>query len=143
MNISDQGLELIKSFEGCKLEAYQDVKGVWTIGIGHTGSDVSDGVCITEDQAMDYLRQDVGWAEQVVNNLVTTALTQNQFDALVDFVYNAGSGNFENSTLLRLVNAGDFDAAAQEFPKWDHAGGVVVEGLLRRREAERDLFLSA
>jgi lysozyme len=143
MNISDQGLELIKSFEGCKLEAYQDVKGVWTIGIGHTGSDVSDGVCITEDQAMDYLRQDVGWAEQVVNNLVTTALTQNQFDALVDFVYNAGSGNFKNSTLLRLVNAGDFDAAAQEFPKWDHAGGVVVEGLLRRREAERDLFLSA
>jgi lysozyme len=141
MNISDNGLKLIKYFEGTRLVAYQDVKGIWTIGTGHT-ADVRPNMVITDDQAMAYLRQDVQWAEQVVNREVTVDLNQNQFDALVCFVFNVGSGNFCKSTLLRKLNSGDYDGASEQFLAWDKAGGVVVSGLLRRRTAEQDLFES-
>lgn len=140
MQYSKNGLCLTEQFEGCKLQAYQDMRGIWTIGYGHTGNDVHEGLVWTKDQAEMALLLDVAWAERVVNHLVTVTLTQPEFDALVDFVFNAGSGNFINSTLLTKLNAGDYNGAATEFDKWDHANGKVVAGLLRRREAETSLF---
>jgi lysozyme len=140
MTYSETGMLLTRSFEGCLLGAYQDQKGVWTIGWGHT-KDVKEGDSCTWEQAQLWLWEDLHSAEEEVNNLVTTQLNQGQFDALVDFVYNLGPGNFESSTLLRDLNTGDLDAAANEFDKWDHVSGQVVAGLLRRREAERKEFL--
>jgi lysozyme len=136
---SKAGLALTESFEGVRLVAYQDQVGRWTIGYGHAEG-VHEGDTCTQEQAEQWLEQDVQWAESVVNNHVTIPLTQTQFDALVDFVFNVGSGNFEHSSLLELVNTGDFEQAAQQFEKWSHAGGVVVAGLLRRRIAEEQEF---
>lgn len=141
MHIDDKGIALIKSFEGCKLTAYPDTDGVPTIGFGHT-TGVTAGQCITESQATDFLRKDLAEAEMAVNNRVKVPLTQNQFSALVSFTFNVGSGNFGKSTLLKLINSRQYGAAANEFAKWDHAGGVAVPGILRRRLAERDLFLT-
>ena len=143
LTFSQNGLSLTKKFEGIRLTAYQDQGGVWTIGYGHTGSDVQAGLTITDDQASDLLMKDTAKAVAAVNRLVSVPLTQNQFDALVDFVFNVGAGNFETSTLLRNVNASDFAGAAAEFQKWDHVHGVVVPGLLRRRQAEANLFQTA
>jgi lysozyme len=143
MSYSAKGLALTEQFEGLRLTAYQDSVGVWTIGYGHTGSDVRPGLTITQQQASDLLLKDVASAVATVNRLVTVKLNQNQFDALVDFVFNAGGGNFASSTLLREVNASSFDLAAGQFVRWDHAGGVVVQGLLRRRLAEAALFQTA
>lgn len=137
---SQNGLNLTEEFEGLRLTAYQDQVGVWTIGYGHTGSDVHAGLTITRDQANTLLMQDTASAAAAVNRLVTVALNQDEFDALVDFVFNLGQNAFAGSRLLRKLNAGDFVGAAAEFPKWDHAGGQVVPGLLRRREAEQQLF---
>ncbi len=134
------GLALTELFEGCRLTAYQDVAGVWTIGYGHTGPDVSPGLTITQAQAAQLLQQDVASAAACVNQAVTVALNQDEFDALVDFVFNVGRGAFQGSTMMRDLNSGDFADAAGEFDKWDHAGGKVVAGLLRRREAEQALF---
>jgi lysozyme len=97
-------------------------------------------VC-TQAQAEAWLVQDIAFAEYTVNRLVKIPLTQPEFDALVDFAFNAGSGNLAASTLLKRVNAGDIAGAAAEFPKWDHCGGVELAGLLRRRLAEQELFL--
>jgi lysozyme len=140
LTYSNNGLALTERFEGCELTAYQDQVGVWTIGYGHTGPDVVTGLTITPDQAQDLLAQDVAGAAACVNNVVTIALSQNEFDALVDFVFNLGKGAFEGSTLLRVLNSGDIAAAAAQFDQWDHAGGAVVAGLLRRREAEVAIF---
>lgn len=140
LTYSSDGLALTERFEGCQLSAYQDQVGVWTIGYGHTGPDVVPGMKITMDQAQVLLRQDVSSAAMCVNRVVNVPLTQQEFDALVDFVFNLGSSAFEGSTMLRLLNSGNFTAAAGEFQKWDHAGGVVVAGLLRRREAEASMF---
>jgi lysozyme len=140
LTYSNNGLSLTEQFEGCKLTAYQDQVGVWTIGYGHTGHDVAAGLTITQDQAQNLLAQDVTSAAACVNKSVTVALNQNQFDALVDFVFNLGAGAFLSSSLLRDLNAGNFTAAAAQFNAWDHAGGVVVPGLLRRRQAETALF---
>jgi len=137
------GLALTEQFEGCRLDAYQDQVGVWTIGYGHTGSDVYSGLTITQDQAQDLLAQDVSSAAACVNNVVTIELSQDEFDALVDFVFNLGAGAFRGSTLLRDLNSGDTAAAAAQFDQWDHAGGAVVAGLLRRRQAEAALFSTA
>ena len=142
MTYSKQGVALTESFEGCPLKAYWDAKGkCWTIGHGHTGPDVHEGLVWTQAQADSALLIDIHWAELVVNHMVTVQLTQCEFDALVDFVFNGGSGNFQSSTLLKLVDQGQFAQAALEFDKWDHSGGQVVAGLLRRRQAETDLFL--
>ncbi len=137
---SGNGLSLTEQFEGCELTAYQDQVGVWTIGYGHTGPDVVPGLTITQEQAQALLAQDVGSAAACVNNCVTVQLSQNEFDALVDFVFNLGAGTFQSSTLLRDLNAANFTAAAAQFDLWDHAGGAVVAGLLRRRQAETALF---
>ena len=137
---SKDGLTLTEQFEGCELTAYQDQVGVWTIGYGHTGTGVGAGLTITQDQAEALLLSDVSAAASYVNQAVTIALAQQEFDALVDFVFNLGRGAFAGSTLLRQLNAGNFAVAAAQFDVWDHAGGQVVAGLLRRRQAETALF---
>jgi lysozyme len=139
---SDNGLALTKSFEGLRLTAYQDCGGVWTIGYGHTGPDVHAGLTITEADADAWLRTDVSEAVTCVNRAVNVPITQNQFDALVDFCFNCGRGSLLQSTLLRKLNIGDFTGAAEQFALWDHAGGDVVQGLVRRRQAEAELFAS-
>lgn len=141
MKISQAGLDLIKEFEGFEPEAYLCPAGIWTIGYGHTG-DVSEGQTITEEEAEELLRQDVAFAEDAVTDYVEGDLTQGQFDALVCFVFNIGAGAFRDSTLLRLLNQGDNEGAAEQFLRWNKAGGKVLSGLTRRREAERELFLS-
>jgi lysozyme len=141
MNISSDGITLIEGFESLKLEAYQDSKGVWTIGWGHTGPDVYEGLTITEDQADALQKQDLNTAETCVNNDVIVDLQQCQFDALVSFTFNVGSGNEEHSTLLSLLNSGDYSDAANQFVRWDQSGGQVIPGLLRRRKAEQAMFL--
>jgi len=140
---SDQGFALTKQFEGLKLTAYQDQGGVWTIGYGHTGPNVHGGLTITEDQANQLLEADMARAVTAVNNAVTAEISQAQFDALVDFVFNLGATSLLTSTLLRDVNSGDFTDAAPQFLLWDHCKGVVVPGLLRRRQAEMQLFQQA
>lgn len=142
MKYSKTGLALTERFEGCKLVAYQDQVGVWTIGYGHTRG-VHEGMTCTQAQAEQWLLEDIAAAEQNVNTHVKVPLTQAEFDALVDFDFNCGSGNLDSSTLLKLVNEGDPEDAAKEFEKWDHAGGKVVAGLLRRRQAEEAEFREA
>ncbi len=137
---SDNGMNLTKQFEGLRLSAYADQVGVWTIGYGHTGQGVHAGLTITQDQAEAFLASDVAGAVAGVNRLVASAINQNQFDALVDFVFNLGCASLASSTLLRFVNSGDFADATGQFQRWDHAGGVVVPGLLQRRQAEANLF---
>lgn len=141
MQISQAGLDLIKKFEGFEPEAYLCPAGIWTIGYGHTG-DVAEGQTITEEEAEELLRHDVAFAEDAVTDYVEGDLTQGQFDALVCFVFNIGAGAFRDSTLLRLLNQGDSEGAAEQFLRWNKAGGKVLAGLTRRREAERELFLS-
>jgi len=140
MDYSKTGLQLTERFEGLKLTAYRDVAGVLTIGYGHTGSDVVPGLTITAEQAEQLLAGDIANAVDAVNGLVTVDLGQSQFDSLVDFVFNVGRRAFANSTLLALLNSGDYDGAADEFEKWSHAGGKLVAGLLRRRQSEKDQF---
>lgn len=140
LTYSGKGLGLTEQFEGCRLTAYQDQVGVWTIGYGHTGADVTPGLTITQQQAEALLAQDVLASARCVNSMVNVPLTQNEFDALVDFVFNLGAGAFVRSTLLAALNAGDLAKAAAQFDCWDRAGGVVVAGLLRRRQAETDMF---
>jgi lysozyme len=142
MKISDEGIEHLKQFEGCRYETYLDTGGVPTIGFGHTGSDVQMGMKIDEAEAERLLRKDLETAEKCVNNCVRVALTQHQFDALVSFAYNVGCGSLGRSTLLQYLNDGQDDLAAKEFLRWNKVRGQVVAGLTRRREAERDLFLS-
>lgn len=139
MIYSQSGLQLTEQFEGVRLEAYRDQGGVLTIGYGHTQG-VQEGDTCTQQQAEAWLQDDVSAAAAAVNRLVSVELNQGQFDALVDFVFNLGAGAFESSTLLRDLNSNDIDAAAGEFEKWDHCGGVVVAGLLRRRQAEQAEF---
>ncbi len=139
---SDKGLALTKSFEGLQLEAYRDCAGIWTIGYGHAGPSVVAGQSISEPEAEKLLEGDLGEAVACVNRAVQVPITQNQFDAMVDFCFNAGRRNFAQSTLLRKVNNGDFEGAAAQFALWVHAGGEVVAGLVRRRNAEAALFTS-
>lgn len=139
MHTSQKGLDLIKSFEGLRLTAYKCPADVWTIGYGTTAG-VKPGQTITKERAEELLREDVKRFEEQVLRLVKMPLTQGQFDALTSFVYNLGAGNLSNSTLLRLLNAGDYAGAAAQFERWNKAGGKVLAGLARRRAAERALF---
>lgn len=141
MNISKKGIDLIKRFEGCRLKAYRCPAGVWTIGYGHTNNVRPDDI-ITQDDAEELLKRDLKVHEDNVKRVVKIALTQNQFDALVSFEYNVGYGAFANSTLLKLLNAGNYNAASKQFERWVYAGDRVLEGLVKRRKAERELFLS-
>jgi len=133
------GLELTEQFESCRLSAYLDSAGIPTIAWGHTAG-VKLGDTCTQAQADAWLLEDLQSAVNTVNRLVTYPVGQNIFDSLCDFVYNVGSGNFEHSTLLQLLNQGELSAAAAQFERWDRAGGVEVAGLLRRRQAEEALF---
>lgn len=142
MTTSENGRAFTGGVEGLKLKAYRDGGGTWTIGYGHTGPEVVAGLVITDEQAENFLTQDLAKAEHAVNGHVTAPMTQNMFDALVDFAFNLGGGALASSTLLKKLNAGDKMGAANEFAKWDHSAGKEVPGLLRRRLAERDLFLS-
>ena len=139
MDYSRNGLALTEQFESCRLSAYPDSKGVPTIGYGHTAG-VQLGDTCTQAQAETWLLEDVAWAASVVNSQVTVPLTQNEFDSLVDFIYNVGSGNFEGSTMLKLLNEQNYAAAAEQFIRWDKAAGVEIAGLLRRRQSEEELF---
>ena len=140
-----KGIELIKEFEGCRLTAYKCPAGVWTIGYGHTGTvdgkAIASGMTITAAKATELLRKDLATFEAAVNSYVTAPITQNMFDALVSFSFNCGAGALKGSTLLKKLNAKDYNEAAAEFPKWNKAGGTVLNGLVRRRERERQLFL--
>ncbi len=140
MDLSLAGLAHLKQFEGLRLQPYTDSAGKWTIGYGHLIKTGESFDTITEGQAAALLADDVGTAEDAVNALVKVPLTQPQFDALVSFVYNVGVGAFRRSTLLRLLNAGDYAGAAGQFPLWRNAGGRVVQGLVNRRAAEVALF---
>lgn len=140
MKTSPRGLALIRQFEGLRLLAYKDAVGVPTIGYGTTRG-VKMGMTITKAQAEEMLRQDVERFEPEVQRLVRVPLNQNQWDALLSFTYNLGSANLESSTLLKLLNNGDYRAAADQFPRWNKAKGAVLNGLTTRRAAERALFL--
>lgn len=146
MQTSDKGISLIKQFEGCKLTAYQDSVGVWTIGYGWTqpvdGKPIRAGMTIKQETAERLLKTGLVSYESDVSRLVKVGLTQGQFDALVSFTYNLGARSLSTSTLLRKLNAGDYAGAADEFLRWNKAGGKVLNGLTRRREAEREVFLS-
>ena len=145
MQISNAGISLIKEFEGCRLKAYQDSVGVWTIGYGWTqpvdGRKIGPGMVIDQSTAERLLKCGLVQYEQGVNQLVKVIITQGQFDALVSFAYNLGLRSLSTSTLLRKLNAGDKQGAADEFGKWVNAGGVRLNGLVKRRAAERELFL--
>ena len=139
MNISSKGIDLIKHFEGCELEAYHCAAGVPTIGYGHIKG-VQMGDTITQEQAEQMLVEELNEYEGYINDMVTTPLSQNQFDALVSWVYNLGGGNLKASTLLKVLNSGDFNGVPAQLMRWNKAGGKVLEGLTRRRQAEADLF---
>ena len=134
-----EGIALIKKFEGCELEAYQCSAGVWTIGYGHT-KDVVEGKIITQEQAEEMLIDELHEYENYINDYVTVALSQNQFDALVSWVYNLGPANLKASTLLKVLNQGEYEDVPTQIKRWNKAGGKVLEGLIRRREAEACLF---
>jgi len=139
MNISNTGIDLIKHFEGCETEAYLCPAGVPTIGYGHIKG-VQMGDVITEAQAHEMLVEELDEYESYINDLVTVSLNQNQFDAMVSWVYNLGGGNLRASTLLKVLNSGDYEGVPEQIMRWNKAGGKVLEGLTRRRQAEADLF---
>lgn len=139
MKISAQGIELIKEFEGCRLAAYKCPAGLWTIGYGHTRS-VKRGMIITATQAEQYLRIDLQPAETVLNCKLKS-LTQQQFDALCSFIYNVGVGTFLSSTLFRKIQVNSNDSTiADELMRYKYAGGKIINGLIRRRRAEVELY---
>jgi len=139
MKLSDTGQDLIKHFEGLELKAYKCPAGVWTIGYGHIKG-VSEGDEITALTANRMLIEEMVEYENYINNAVKVDLTQNQFDAMVSWVYNLGSGNLNASTLLKVLNSGDYAGVPAQMLRWNKAGGKVLEGLTRRRQAEADLF---
>lgn len=143
--MSHEGQKVLKYFEQCRLKAYWDAHGkVWTIGWGHTGPDVYEGLVITQARADQLLRNRL--ANEFVPGVlsaITRGMKQCEFDAMVDLAYNIGVPAFQGSTLVEKFNAGDTQGAADEFPRWNRSGGQVLLGLRRRRAADRALFLGA
>ena len=139
---SDNGMTLTKTFEGLRLEAYQDCAGIWTIGYGHAGQNIHAGQRVTEAEAAALLANDLRDAVQCVNRAVAEEieLAQHQFDALVDFCFNVGRRSFGQSSLLGYVNQEDFASAAHQFGLWVNVDQKPVPGLVRRRAAETALF---
>ena len=142
MKIGQAGIDLVKEFEGCQLMSYTDSVGVWTIGYGCT-TDVAPGMHITLAQAEQRLIDDLKAAESCVNNLVRVPLTQGEFDALVAWTFNLGCGTFRKSRVLEFLNASNYDEAVEHMKLYNKAGGKVLPGLERRREAEAKLFESS
>lgn len=144
MNISKNGLDLVKHFEGCYLNAYKCPANVWTIGYGHTGKvdgvDIASSLIITQDKADELLKNDMAIFENAVTESVRVEITQSQFDALVSFSFNVGAGALKSSTLLKKINSSNVIGAANEFHRWNKASGKILKGLARRRAAEAYLF---
>ena len=140
MKINAAGIDLIKRSEGLKLRAYTCSGGVLTVGYGST-KDVKSGMVITQEEADARLREDLEEAEKAVDRVVDVPLNENEFSALVSFVFNIGIGAFSHSTLLRLLNSNQREAAARQFRRWVRGGGKVLPGLVTRRAAEAALFL--
>jgi lysozyme len=134
--VKASNIDLIKRFEGCRLEAYLCPASIWTIGWGHA-TGVLSGMKITQEQAEAYLKSDIEPIERLLNEL-DIPFTQNQFDALTSFIYNVGAGAFKASTLLKKLRAGEY--AGDEFLRWTKAGGKELPGLVERRKAEKSLF---
>lgn len=146
-DISENGFKLIRESEGFKDKAYLDTGGVWTIGYGTirypNGNPVKKGDTCTKEQAEEYLKNDVKWVEKCLDTLITTKkLNQNQFDALASFVYNVGEKQFATSTLLNLINKGNFQGASSQFSRWVYDNGKRIQGLVNRRKIEKDLFMA-
>ena len=139
MKISQEGLSLIKRFEGCRLESYKCSANVLTIGYGHT-SGVKETDTITQDEADKLLQEDVEQFEKYVDDYVTVKLGQSQFDALVAWTFNLGPGNLRESTMLKVLNNGDYESVPREMKRWNKAAGKTLDGLIRRRLAESLLF---
>lgn len=141
MIINDDGLTIIRVFEGLKLKAYKCPAGIWTIGYGHT-KNVKEGMQISVQDAERLLMEDIKEAADKITKIISVEINENQFSALISFVFNLGIGSFSRSTLLKLVNTSNFEAAAKEFDKWTLASGRRLDGLKKRRAAEKALFLS-
>ena len=139
MELSDNGLALLQKHEGYRGVAYQDDGGILTIAYGHTDG-VKEGDTCTYTQGLTWLKSDKAWADACVNQNVTASLTQNEFDALVSFVYNVGCEAFKQSHLLKFLNDDDFQTAAGEFPRWCYVKGKYDQGLKQRRLDEQTLF---
>ena len=139
MNISKEGIALIKKFEGCELKAYRCPANVLTIGYGVTKG-VTEDMEITQQEADEMLAGELIEYTEYINNMVKVALNQNQFDGLTAWIYNLGPTNFKDSTLLRVLNEGRYNEVPQEIKRWNKAGGETLTGLIRRREAESRLF---
>mgnify|MGYP003638022248 CR=1 FL=1 len=139
MKISSEGIELIKKFEGCETTAYQDSVGVWTIGFGHTKG-VQEGQSCSMQDAETMLSEEMDEYEGYINSMVDVDLNQNEFDSLVAWVYNLGPTNLRESTLLKILNAGDKDGIPEQINRWNRAGGKILQGLVRRRQAESLMF---
>lgn len=140
MKISEKGLELIKKFEGYEGKAYLCQAGVWTIGYGHTQGVEENDTCSVEE-ATEFLKKDVEKAERTINDLVKCELNQNQFDALVSFVFNIGRDNFKRSSMLKFLNSAHYPLSAGQFDRWVYARKNRSNGLIARRAAEKKLFL--
>ncbi|MCH7313157.1 lysozyme [Acinetobacter sp. ANC 3882] len=145
MSISSIGINLITNFEDLKLKAYDDGANVWTIGFGTTvypnGVRVNKGDSCTKEQAISFFQYDLRRFQKAVHEVVTVPLSQKQFDALVSLAYNIGTNAFKSSTLVKYLNSLDYRNAADQFLVWNKSNGKVLKGLVRRREAERHLFL--
>jgi lysozyme len=139
MNISEEGLSLIKKFEGCELKAYRCAANVLTIGYGTTKG-VTEDMEITKEEAESLLKEEMHEYEGYINDMVKVPLEQHQFDAMVSWVFNLGSGNLSSSTLLKKLNNSEYDEVPAQIKRWNKAGGKVLDGLIRRREAESLLF---
>ena len=139
MKISEEGISLIKNYEGCRLEAYQDSVGIWTIGYGVIKG-VKEGDKINQEEADHLLQEELPEYEGYINDMIKVPLEQCQFDALVCWVYNLGPNNLKDSTLLRILNEGDYNGVPEQIKRWNKAGGTVLAGLVKRRAAESDLF---
>jgi lysozyme len=141
VKISEKGLELLKHYEGCELTAYRCSANVLTIGYGHTKG-VTEDMVITQEEADQMLHDEMPEYEGYINDKVTVELNQDQFDAMVCWVYNLGSGNLSSSTLLKVLNDGDYDGVPEQMKRWNKAGGKVLNGLIKRRDSEAKLFCS-
>ena len=140
MVVNERGVDIIKEFEGLRLTSYLCAAKVWTIGYGHTGPDVYQGMTITKQTAEDLLRGDLLYFEHGVDSLIETA-TENEFSAMVSLAFNIGLGNFKKSSVLKYHNIGKRAQAANSFLLWIKGGGRQLPGLVRRRSAERSLYL--
>ena len=145
MKTSKNGIDLIKKYEGCRLKAYKCPAGIWTIGIGHTGKvngkPITEGMAITPLMAETLLVIDLQRFENAVNKQ-KLKLNQNQFDAIISFVFNVGTGAFAKSSMLKFLKQGHYPLAAGQFDRWIYVGGKKLAGLIKRRADEKKLFLS-